>query len=211
MELKLSQNIKARRKKCGFTQEQLAEAMGVSVGTVSKWESGNSYPDIEMVAALADFFQESVDALLGYQWKQSSAGQTVRRLKALRGERRYDEGLAEVKTALQKFPYQSDVLYECGELLFQSSIAQTHPAACGANSRKSPRKTKPGSGTGQIQKEHRRRPCPVMVRAGQRQFPAWNFSDWRLARRSRQRRDSRNINRFCKPLRAVGKSHPLPA
>ena len=132
MELKLSQNIKARRKKCGFTQEQLAEAMGVSVGTVSKWESGISYPDIEMVAALADFFQESVDALLGYQWEQSSAGQTARRLKALRGERRYEEGLAEVKSALQKFPYQSDVLYECGELLFQSTIAQTHPAARGS-------------------------------------------------------------------------------
>lgn len=128
MEIRLSQNIKANRKKCGFTQEQLAEAMGVSVGTVSKWESGSSSPDIAMIVELADFFQESVDVLLGYQWKHRSAGHTATRLRSLRNERRYETGVAEAKKALQKFPGQSEVLYECGELLYQSAMAQTHPA-----------------------------------------------------------------------------------
>lgn len=124
MEVRLSQNMKANRKRLGLTQEQLAEAMGVSVGTVSKWESAVSTPDIEMIVELADFFQESVDALLGYQWSHRSAGQTVERLRALEKEHRYEEGAAEAKKALQKFPNQMEILYECGELLYMSAVVE---------------------------------------------------------------------------------------
>lgn len=42
MKSNINENIKLYRKEKGFTQEQLAEAMGVSVGAVSKWESGIS-------------------------------------------------------------------------------------------------------------------------------------------------------------------------
>ena len=42
MELKLAGNIQAMRKARGLTQEQLATAMGVTVGAVSKWEKGGS-------------------------------------------------------------------------------------------------------------------------------------------------------------------------
>ena len=42
MRLTLSDNIRSCRKTMGFTQEQLAEAMNVTVGAVSKWESGVS-------------------------------------------------------------------------------------------------------------------------------------------------------------------------
>lgn len=54
--MKLSTNIKELRKSHNLTQEQLAEAMNVTVGTVSKWESASSSPDIEMIVELADFF-----------------------------------------------------------------------------------------------------------------------------------------------------------
>lgn len=43
MELKLSENIQAMRRARRMTQEQLAEAMGVSIGAVSKWENGVSH------------------------------------------------------------------------------------------------------------------------------------------------------------------------
>lgn len=131
MEVLLSQNIKANRKRLGMTQEQLAEVLNVSVGTVSKWENGSSAPDIEMIVELADFFQESVDVLLGYQWRHRSAGQTVEYLRTLRMEHQYEEGRTEIRKALQKFPNQVEVLYECGEFLYDTAVMRTKPGMDG--------------------------------------------------------------------------------
>ena len=65
MKLTLSDNIRALRKARGLTQERLAEALGVTVGAVHKWETGLSQPEISMLVELADFFDTSVDVLLG--------------------------------------------------------------------------------------------------------------------------------------------------
>ena len=65
MENRIADQIRFYRKQKGLTQEQLAEAMGVSVAAVSKWEQGQSLPEIPMLMELADFFDLSVDALLG--------------------------------------------------------------------------------------------------------------------------------------------------
>ena len=46
MENKLAENIRNYRKDLGFTQEQLAERLGVTLGAVSKWERGSSEPDL---------------------------------------------------------------------------------------------------------------------------------------------------------------------
>ena len=67
MKLTLYENIKKLRKNKGMTQEELAEFLGVTVGAVSKWENGNNTPDIVMLTILADFFDVSVDVLLGYE------------------------------------------------------------------------------------------------------------------------------------------------
>lgn len=65
MKLKLSENIRVYRKQRKLTQEKLAEALGVTVGAVYKWESGLSQPELSMIVELADFFDISVDVLLG--------------------------------------------------------------------------------------------------------------------------------------------------
>lgn len=53
------------RKQQNITQEKLAAEMGVSIAAVSKWETGNSLPDIVMLCALADYFRVTTDELLG--------------------------------------------------------------------------------------------------------------------------------------------------
>ena len=61
-----SNNLKNLRKQRNLTQEQIAEAFGVSCQAVSKWETNNSYPDILLLPVMADYFGVSVDYLLGH-------------------------------------------------------------------------------------------------------------------------------------------------
>lgn len=64
--LNIGECIAYKRKEKGITQEQLADYIGVSKASVSKWESGLSYPDILLLPELATYFNISVDELLGY-------------------------------------------------------------------------------------------------------------------------------------------------
>lgn len=61
----IGHNILVLRKRQNITQEKLAAEMGVSIAAVSKWETGNSMPDIVMLCALADFLGVTTDELLG--------------------------------------------------------------------------------------------------------------------------------------------------
>ena len=80
MEMKLAENIRAFRKERSLTQEQLSEVLGVTAGAVYKWEANLSVPDLELIVQMADFFDTSVDVLLGYKIKDNSLDATVKRL-----------------------------------------------------------------------------------------------------------------------------------
>lgn len=60
----LGQRIAARRKELGFTQEDMAEGLGVSSQAVSKWENDVSCPDIKLLPSLAEMLETTVDELL---------------------------------------------------------------------------------------------------------------------------------------------------
>lgn len=61
----LGRQIAYYRKEWGLTQEALANQLGVTNQAVSKWESGQSCPDVQLLPVLADVFHVSVDALFG--------------------------------------------------------------------------------------------------------------------------------------------------
>jgi len=62
--LDIGGKLKAARQKSGKTQEQVAEALGVSRQTVSNWENGRTYPDIVSVVKMSDLYDISLDTLL---------------------------------------------------------------------------------------------------------------------------------------------------
>jgi Predicted transcriptional regulators len=62
---KIGQIICTYRKLNGISQEELAGIVGVSAGAVSKWERDISLPDLDALCSLADYFQITVDELLG--------------------------------------------------------------------------------------------------------------------------------------------------
>ena len=61
----LKNNIIINRKNLGWTQEMLAEKLGITFQAVSKWENGLSSPDISMLPVLSQLFGVSVDDLFG--------------------------------------------------------------------------------------------------------------------------------------------------
>ena len=65
MTIYLGENIKRLRREKDITQETLAEFLGVTFQSISKWERGESYPDITLLPAISDFFKVSIDELMG--------------------------------------------------------------------------------------------------------------------------------------------------
>lgn len=64
MELIFSEKLQTLRKEKGLSQEQLAELLNVSRQAVSKWESGQTYPEIDKLIILSDVFNTTVDDLV---------------------------------------------------------------------------------------------------------------------------------------------------
>lgn len=66
-DLNFAQNITNLRRKHGITQEALAEFIGVTKASVSKWETGQSLPDIQTLLLLATYYDVTLDELLDYR------------------------------------------------------------------------------------------------------------------------------------------------
>lgn len=62
--MNISDRIQSLRKTKGISQEQLADELGVSRQAVSKWESGQSMPDIEKIILMSEYFKITTDYLL---------------------------------------------------------------------------------------------------------------------------------------------------
>ena len=60
------ENLKKLREEAGISQKQLAELIGVSQQSVNKYENHNIEPDIEVMIRIADYFNTSVDYLIGH-------------------------------------------------------------------------------------------------------------------------------------------------
>ncbi|MDO5378904.1 MAG: helix-turn-helix transcriptional regulator [Clostridia bacterium] len=124
MKLKLSENIQAMRRARRMTQEQLAEAMGVSIGAVSKWENALSNPDVELIPEIAEFFGTSVDVLLGYGWERRGMGECAERIQSLAKARRDDEACAEAERGLRRYPGSFAVVYQSAKVMMNVGFAR---------------------------------------------------------------------------------------
>ncbi len=77
-QIKIGSFLKALRKEKNMTQEQLAEQLGVSNRTVSRWETGNNMPDISLLTEIAEFYDVSIPELIYGERKSENMREEVK-------------------------------------------------------------------------------------------------------------------------------------
>lgn len=113
-EIKLGTILATKRRERGITQEELAKHLGVSKPAVSKWESGQSYPDILLLPILASYFDISIDELIGYepQMPKADIRKLYHRLSQSFTKEPFEQVYTECEEYLRKY-------FSCWELQFQ--------------------------------------------------------------------------------------------
>ena len=103
--INIGNKIRELRKKKGITQEALASVLSVSPQAVSKWESGLTYPDIEMIPIIAGYFEVSMDILFDYDVREMKA--KIKKITNEASKYFFDDTpryIEAIKTALQEYP-----------------------------------------------------------------------------------------------------------
>lgn len=104
MEHKLAENIRKYRKERQMTQEDLAEKLNLTVGTISKWERGSSEPELSYLMQLAQIFHVSLDALLDFSIQGNNADVLVDKIGKLLTAREFEKVKKECEAALLIYP-----------------------------------------------------------------------------------------------------------
>ena len=111
MKLIIGENIRNFRKKNDLTQEALADRLGVTYQSISRWENGTTYPDLELIPAIAEVLAVTVDELLGMPQieKEKRAVETFDQLRRECIKREYDaEKIVELLRDIRRNYLNSD-------------------------------------------------------------------------------------------------------
>ncbi len=126
MHIQIGEKIRELRRHQGCTQENLAAALGVTAQAVSRWESGGSYPDMEMIPPIANYFGISIDELFGYEnghnQKIDSIIRTIEsyHLQYRSDDEWVDECLAILREGLAEFPQNERLLILLADTLSEA-------------------------------------------------------------------------------------------
>lgn len=112
MSICFGENLKKLRKSKDLTQEALAEFLGMSFQAISKWERGDTYPDITMLPIIASFFGVTVDSLLGINAieEEKKINEYCEKYSRLLSENKLVQARDMLKKATCEFPGNYDLL-----------------------------------------------------------------------------------------------------
>ena len=130
--MNIAANIARLRKERGMTQEALAEMIGVSAQTISKWENATTWPDVSLMPVIADVFGVSIDALYGREDTRRSitpAEAIDRVIEAVREtvvgtiynpelDGRFEDQLTQYKKVMQSDPRQRSLIENDRDVLY---------------------------------------------------------------------------------------------
>lgn len=128
-ELHIGTILAQSRRRRGITQDALAEYIGVSKASVSKWETEATYPDITLLPRLAAFFNISIDELMGYepQMAKTDIRRLYRRLCAEFVSLPFDEAVDHCRSIAREYFSCMPLLFEIGSLYVNHSMLAGSP------------------------------------------------------------------------------------
>ena len=124
MQIQLGQKIRSLRLRDNRTQAETADALGVSPQAVSRWEMGTTYPDLELLPAIASYFGTSIDELFGFQSDREAKITAV--LHQANQNTDVDERLVLLRTAVLDFPGDERLLYQLAAVLSEAGWQHLH-------------------------------------------------------------------------------------
>lgn len=132
MQLKIGDNIRFFRRRDSKTQEALADALGVTSQAVSRWESNGSYPDMELMPSIANFFGISLDELFGLSSdREKRIDEIIAKADSFgylsRGDDEWvDECLSGLRCGLIEFPQNERLLIKLADALCEAGWRRHH-------------------------------------------------------------------------------------
>jgi transcriptional regulator with XRE-family HTH domain len=121
MQINLGMKIRELRKRDGRTQEELADALGVTCQAVSRWEANGGYPDLEIIPAIANYFNVTIDKLFGYIGEREDK---IKKILAdadnmLDAYGDMEQCVSMLRIAVAEFPSNTQILLRLGHSLIQ--------------------------------------------------------------------------------------------
>lgn len=127
--MNIGEQIRTYRKAHNLTQEQVADALGVTAPAVNKWERAGSFPDITLLPALARLLEIDMNTLFSFheELTEIEIANFVNALyeRALTGE--IAEAFADAQEKIRDYPHCTPLLYTCATLLSASLALSAVP------------------------------------------------------------------------------------
>ncbi len=117
--MQIGQVIRKYRKECNLTQEEMAYRLGVTAPAVNKWENGNSYPDIMMLAPIARLLNISLDTLLAFheELTEEEIKDIVREADEKLKQGSYEEAFQWVRSKIENYPNCKILIWQLAVIL----------------------------------------------------------------------------------------------
>lgn len=130
MQIDLGRKIRELRRYHHRTQENLADALGVTAQAVSRWESGGSYPDMSLIPPIANYFGITIDELFGYtNEREKRIHALVSQIQSMKGKNNgvdssLDDTILLARNALLEYPGNERLMVCLASVLYTAGYCR---------------------------------------------------------------------------------------